>query len=112
MQILFTILDAAPAGPNGAGGGSGLIMIILLFVVMWLLMIRPQKKKEKEDAQMREQLKKGDRVLFSGGIYGKVHSVGATTVEVEVTNGVILTVEKGFIQGVTKDDSTTAEEKK
>ncbi|MBQ6956422.1 MAG: preprotein translocase subunit YajC [Bacteroidales bacterium] len=112
MQILFTILDAAPAGTGGAGGGSGLIMIILLFVVMWLLMIRPQKKKEKEDAKMREQLKKGDRVLFSGGIYGKVHSVGTTTVEVEVANGVVMTVEKSFIQSVTKDDGTAVEEKK
>lgn len=109
MQILFTLLQAQPA-PTG-GGGSGLIMIVLLFVVMWLLMIRPQKKKEKEDAKMREQLKKGDRVLFSGGIYGKVHAVGTTTVEVEVANGVIITVEKGFIQSVTTDNGE-AEEKK
>ena len=80
-------------------------MIILLFVVMWLLMIRPQKKKEKEDAKMRSQLKKGDRVIFSGGIYGKVHSVAETTVEVEVSNGVILTIEKSFIQSVTSGEN-------
>lgn len=109
MQILFTLLQAqAPAG----GGGSGLLMIVLLFVVMWLLMIRPQKKKEREDAKMREQLKKGDRVLFSGGLYGKVHSVGTTTVEVEISNGVVVTVEKGFIQSVTNDNGETTEEKK
>lgn len=87
-------------------------MIVLLFVVMWLLMIRPQKKKEKEDAKMREQLKKGDRVLFSGGLYGKVHSVGTTTVEVEISNGVVVTVEKGFIQSVTNENGETTEEKK
>lgn len=101
MNILFLLLQT-PA-PQG-GGGSGLIMIILLFVVMWLLMIRPQNKKAKEEAKMREQLKKGDRVLFSGGIYGKVHSVGETTVEVEVANGVIMTVEKSFIQALTNSD--------
>lgn len=82
---------------------SGLLMIALLFVVMWLLMIRPQKKKAKEEAQMREQLKKGDRVVFSGGIYGKIHSVEEKTVEVEVANGVIITVEKSFIQSVSQD---------
>lgn len=109
MQILFTLLQAQPAAPGG--GSGGLIMIVLLFVVMWLLMIRPQKKKEKEDAKMREQLKKGDRVLFSGGIYGKVHSVGTSTVDVEVSNGVILTVEKGFIQSVTTDNCETEEKK-
>ncbi len=85
-------------------------MIVLLFVVMWLLMIRPQRKKAKEEQQMREQLKKGDRVLFSGGIYGKIHSVDATTVEVEVANGVIMTVEKSFIQSVANNN--TPEEKK
>ena len=85
-------------------------MIVLLFVVMWLLIIRPQRKKAKEEQQMREQLKKGDRVLFSGGIYGKIHSVDATTVEVEVANGVIMTVEKSFIQSVANNN--TPEEKK
>ena len=104
MNILYVMLQAQGA-PNGAGG-SGLLMIILLFVVMWLLMIRPQKKKQKEEQQMREQLKKGDRVVFSGGIYGKIHSVDATTVEVEVANGVIMTVEKSFIQSVTNNDTT------
>lgn len=104
------MLQAQGATPGGAGGGSGLLMIVLLFVVMWLLMIRPQNKKAKEEAKMREQLKKGDRVLFSGGIYGKVHSVDATTVEVEVANGVILTVEKSFIQSVTTNNDV--EEKK
>ena len=110
MNILFVMLQAQGATPGGAGSGSGLLMIVLLLVVMWLLMIRPQKKKQKEEQQMREQLKKGDRVIFSGGIYGKVHSVDATTVEVEVSNGVIITVEKSFIQSVTTNNDV--EEKK
>ncbi len=108
MNILLVILQAPQGAPQG--GGSGLLMIVLLFVVMWLLMIRPQRKKAKEEQQMREQLKKGDRVLFSGGIYGKIHSVDATTVEVEVANGVIMTVEKSFIQSVANNN--TPEEKK
>ena len=109
MNISFIMLQAQ-AAPGGAGG-SGLIMIILLFVVMWLLMIRPQNKKAKEEAKMREGLKKGDRVLFSGGIYGKVHSVDEKTVEVEVANGVILTVEKSFIQALSNDEQQNAEKK-
>ena len=70
-------------------------------------MLRPQRKKEKEERQFRAGLKKGDRVVFSGGIYGKVHSVGEQTVDVEVTNGVVLTVEKGMIQPApeSKDES-------
>ena len=74
------------------------IWMIVILVVMWILMMRPQRKKEKEEQKFRNELKKGDRVLFSGGIYGKVHSVEDHTVEVEVSNGVIVTVEKSMIQ--------------
>ena len=75
-----------------------MILMIGLLVLMWVLMMRPQRKKEKEERKFREGLKKGDRVVFSGGIYGKVHEVGEHTVEVEVSNGTVLTVEKGMIQ--------------
>ncbi len=74
------------------------IWMIVILVVMWILMMRPQRKKEKEEQKFRNELKKGDRVLFSGGIYGKVNSVDTTTVEVEISNGVIVTVEKSMIQ--------------
>ena len=79
-------------------GGNMWIWMIVILVIMWILMMRPQRKKEKEEQKFRNELKKGDRVLFSGGIYGKVHAVADHTVEVEVTNGVIVTVEKSMIQ--------------
>lgn len=79
-------------------GGSMWIWMIALLVIMWLLMMRPQRKREKEEQKFRNALKKGDRVVFSGGIYGKVHSVDDHTVEVEVSNGVVMTVEKSMIQ--------------
>ena len=110
MNILFVLLQAPTQGAPSGFGGGGLWMIILLFVVMWLLMIRPQNKKAKEEAKMREQLKKGDRVLFSGGIYGKVHSVAEKTIDVEISNGVVVTVEKSFIQALASNNET--EEKK
>ena len=79
-------------------GGSMWIWMILILVVMWILMLRPQRKKEKEEQKFRNGLQKGDRVIFSGGIYGKVHSVDEHTVDVEVANGTVLTVEKNMIQ--------------
>ena len=103
MNILTILLDGAQGAPQG-GVMSGLLMIILLFAFMWLLMIRPQRKKAKEEAKMRNELKKGDRVVFSGGIYGKIHSVAETTVEVEISNNVIVTVEKSFIQTIVPSD--------
>lgn len=78
--------------------GSTWIWMIVILVLMWILMMRPQRKKEKEEQKFRSGLKKGDRVIFSGGIYGKVQSVDEHTVEVEVSNGVVMTVEKSMIQ--------------
>ena len=95
MLTQFVMLQSQP---QGGMGGSTMIFFILLLVVMWFLMLRPQRKKEKEERKFREGLQKGDRVLFSGGIYGKVHSVDTTTIEVEVSNGVIMTVEKSMVQ--------------
>lgn len=94
---------------QGQGGGNIWIWMILILVVMWILMLRPQRKKEKEEQKFRSGLKKGDRVIFSGGIYGKVHSVDEHTVDVEVSNGTVLTVEKNMIQPAPEPK---AEEKK
>lgn len=85
-----------------------LLWMVIIIVVMWLLMIRPQQKKAKEEEKFRKGLKKGDKVTFSGGIYGKVHEVGETTVDVEVANGVVMTVEKSFIQPVVESNSKPA----
>lgn len=94
---------------QGNGGGNMFIWMIVILVIMWLLLMRPQRKKEKEEQKFRSGLKKGDRVIFSGGIYGKVHQVDKHTVEVEVSNGTILTVEKNMIQPAPE---AKAEEKK
>lgn len=106
MNILLVLLQA-----QQGGAGSGLWMIILLFVLMWILMIAPQRKQRKKEEAFRAGLKKGDRVVFSGGIYGKVHSVDTATVEVEVSNGVIMTVEKSMVQAApeTKETKDTKE---
>ena len=96
MNTLFLILQAQ----GGNGGGSMLIWLILIFVVMWLLMVRPQQKQAKNEREFRESLKKGDRVSFSGGIYGKVHEIADHTIDIEISNGVIVTVEKSMVQPI------------
>lgn len=94
---MFILLQAQA---QGNGGGNMLLWIIIIFVIMWLLMIRPQQKQAKKEREFREGLKKGDRVSFSGGIYGKVHEVAEHTIDVEISNGVIVTVEKSMVQPV------------
>lgn len=84
---------------NAAGGGiwSFLLMMLLIFVVMYFFMIRPQQKKQKELVQFRNSLKKGDKVVTVGGIYGVVTEIKDKYVLMEVDNNVKLRVDKSSI---------------
>ena len=77
-----------------------LITIVLLFVIMWLFMIRPQRKQQKEMEAFRNSLKKGDKVVTAGGIYGTVDEISERTVLIKVDGDVKLRVDKNSI---TKD---------
>lgn len=91
-----------------AAGGSSLsmwVMLILIFLVMWFFMIRPQRKQQKLLDEMRRALKRGDKVVTAGGIYGVVADVDERTVLVKVDGEVKLRVDKSSIQ---KDMSEAA----
>lgn len=64
-------------GAEGAGGGGVVTMIWfgLIFVIMYLLLIRPQRKKQKEHEALIQELKKGDKVLTSGGMFGTIFAI-------------------------------------
>ena len=97
-MIMITILQAA-AGQQG-GGWQMWIMLALIFVVMWFFMIRPQRKQQKELQNFRDSLKKGDKVVTVGGIYGTVCEIKEGTVLIEVDNNVKIRVSK---QALVKD---------
>ena len=97
---MFAILQAAPAAGQQGGGWSMWIMLALIFVVMWFFMIRPQKKQQKELQNFRDALKKGDKVVTIGGIYGTVTEVKEDSVLIEVDNNVKIRVSK---QALVKD---------
>ena len=90
---------AAPAAGQAAGGGSWsfLLMLALMFLVMWLFMIRPQRQQQKKLEEMRNALKKGDKVITAGGIYGTVADIDGQTVLVKVDGEVKIRVDKSSI---------------
>ena len=90
---MFTLLQAQQQG----GGWSMWIMLALIFVVMWLFMIRPQKKQQKELQTFRDGLKKGDKVVTIGGIYGTVCEVKENSILMEVDNNVKIRVNKNAL---------------
>ena len=97
---MFTFLQTT-AGTQPAGGGMSMwIMLALIFVVMWFFMIRPQRKQQKELENFRNSLKKGDKVVTIGGIYGTVCEIKENSVLIEVDNNVKIRVSK---QALVKD---------
>jgi preprotein translocase subunit YajC len=98
MKFITLFLQAQAAGANAQGSSMGfLLMIILIFVVMWLFMIRPQQKKQKEVEKFREGLKKGDKVVTIGGIYGTVVEVKDKTLILEIDQNVKIKVDKASV---------------
>ena len=97
---MFTLLQAAQTAQPQGGGWQMWAMLALIFVVMWFFMIRPQRKQQKELQAFRDGLKKGDKVVTIGGIYGTVCEIKENNVLIEVDNNVKIRVSK---QALVKD---------
>ena len=79
------------------GSMSTFLPLILMFVVMYFLMIRPQQKRAKEQKAMMDALAKGDEVVTSGGILGRISKVTDAYITIEVAVGTEVVVQKGSI---------------
>lgn len=98
---------------GGTGGGiEAFLPLILIFVVFYFLMIRPQQKRAKEHKKMLEAVRRGDNVLTSGGILGKITKVDSETeVSLEIAKDVIVKVRREMIaQVVDKTEPAKGEE--
>jgi preprotein translocase subunit YajC len=98
------VSEAWAQAAGGTGGGGDMLMslapMVLIFVVFWFLLIRPQQKKAKEHRSMVAALKRGDRVVTSGGIYGQVSHVADDHLMVEIADGVKIKVVRDAISAV------------
>jgi preprotein translocase subunit YajC len=89
---------AQPAGSTGQSNPFiTFLPLILVFVVFYFFMIRPQMKKQKELNQYRTSLKKGDKVITTGGIYGRVYEVRDNYVTIDVGGDVKLMIDKNAL---------------
>ena len=94
-------------GGEGAGGFAGFIPLILMFVIFYFLLIRPQQKRTKEHRQMISNLKKGDRLITSGGIHGRITGMDDTTLTVEIADKVRVKVARGNVSGLVQPGAQT-----
>jgi preprotein translocase subunit YajC len=105
--VIETILAMAPQ--DGAGGGqsmvSTLVFFALIFVVFYFMILRPQQKRAKERQKMLDSIKKGDKVVTSGGMHGKVVNVDDATVLLDVGDNIKLKFDRSAISVITREGS-------
>lgn len=99
--MLISPAYAQAAGGAGGGGIEAFLPLILIFVVFYFLMIRPQQKRAKQHKAMLEALHRGDNILTSGGIVGKITKVESDTeLSVEIAKDVVVKVRREMVASV------------
>lgn len=95
MNLLTIFLQAATGSqPNAL---TSLLPLLLIVVVFYFFMIRPQVKKQKELKTYRSSIQKGEKIITTGGIYGKVTDIKDQTVTVEVAENVRIKIDKNAV---------------
>jgi preprotein translocase subunit YajC len=97
-------LILAFSNPSGTDGGPSLITsfipILLIFVIFYFLLIRPQQKKQRQHQDMLKALRRGDRVVTNGGMYGAVVDVKENIIVLKIAEGVKIEVIKNAIAAI------------
>jgi len=96
-----------PQSPDGNAVPS-FVFLLLIIVVFYFFMIRPQMKKQKDLKTYRDKLNKGDKIITTGGIYGKVMDIKEQTVTMEIADNVRIKIDKN---AVLRDNTDLASQK-
>ena len=113
VNLMFPFISVAYAQSSDAASGSAFfqfIPLILILGVFWFLIIRPQQKKQKEHQRMVDSLRKGDKVVTNGGIFGTIVKVGDDRLTLEIASKIQIQLERHQVSrmdkktGVNKDD--------
>jgi preprotein translocase subunit YajC len=108
IDIAYAMGQGGAAAPGSAGGLSSFIPLILMFVIFYFLLIRPQQKKQKEHREMIANLKKGDRIITSGGLHGRITGLDDSTLTLEIAEKVRVKVNRGNVAGLVRATAAPA----
>ncbi|MBN2480798.1 MAG: preprotein translocase subunit YajC [Bacteroidales bacterium] len=106
MNNILSVFLLMSSGEGTQNPWSSLLPLLLIMVIFYFFLIRPQMKRQKELKNFREALKKGDRIITSGGIYGKINNISENVITIDVGNNVLLKVDKSAILRDTTDIET------
>jgi len=92
------VAPAAPAAADSPFGSLGsMLPLVLMFVVLYFVMIRPQMKRQKEAKAMIDALAKGDEIVTTGGLLGKISKIGESYLTIEIADGVEVQVQRSAV---------------
>jgi len=100
IGIAYAMGTGGSAASGSTGGFTSFIPLILMFVIFYFLLIRPQQKKTKQHQEVVNNLKTDDKIITSGGIYGKITAVTDTTLTVEIADRVRIKIARGNVAGL------------
>lgn len=110
LNLIF--LQAAEGAAQQGNSWSFWVMMILIFVVFYFFMIRPQTKRQKEIQKQRESMKKGDKVVTAGGIYGEIKEVQDNAFIITIAKDVTIKVSKESVYADAADAQAAPKEEK
>ena len=102
--------DGTDDGGSAGSPFSGLFPIFVIGIIFWVLLIGPERKARKKQEQMRKELKKGDEVMTTGGLFGKVAAIDEDKVTLVIADGVRVKYLRQAIQGRVGDELGEAKE--
>ena len=99
--ISEALAEGAATGADGQGSPAvSLVFMVVIFAVFYFMLIRPQSKRAKEHKKMVSELAKGDEVVTSGGVYGKLSKVADDYVEVDIADNTTVKLQRQAISTV------------
>ncbi len=105
MMLASVAWAQAPTGSGGTGGALlSLVPFVLIFVIFYFLLILPQQKRQKKLKEMLDSLKKGDKVVTSGGVWGTVTNLGKSSVTVQIAENTKVKVQRDSITRLRGED--------
>jgi len=111
FSVAYAMGQGGAPGAAGGGGFGAFVPLILMFAIFYFLLIRPQQKKQKEHQAMIASLKKGDRIMMSGGIYGRITSLEDSVLSVEIADKVRVKVNRSYVAALAQAASQNLAEK-
>lgn len=108
LGIEYLLIGAASGG-SGAEGLVSFMPLIIIFAIFYFLLIRPQQKKQQHHRDMLGNLKRGDKVITTGGIYGTIDGITDTSIQLKIANQVKVKVSRSAIAGLQPTETTESE---